>query len=239
MSDDEAPILRVTHRCLIEDLNFGPRDVDLSLDELAAANKLIEAFRDQRSQLPIGQETLQGLTSKIVAYSLHSGQHRGLTWHQENRGVVWLLGARFHRSGKPDDAYPHFRQLDAANLLLPTRADLLSVVHARARSFAESLLGEVPAIRAEAIAQPKRVVSAVIGGRVAVRVVHEPGDPSVLTVGISYRMRPGATALPTNWLMAVAAAFLPHTETEALSAASDLGGYPLLDDETAFCDFYP
>ncbi len=234
---DEALILRVTQRCLLEDLSFTAADVELSLDELASVNKLIRAFADQRSQLHHGQETIQGLTSKIVAFSLHSGEHRGATWYQDNRGVVWLLAARFHRSGKPEDAYPYFRQLDADGQLLPTRTDLLALEHARAGSFAASLIAEVPVLCRRAAEQPGDVIIAVVGGRVAVRVFHEPGDPAFLTVAISYRMRPGSTALPTNWLLAVAAGFFPNTPPESLSATSDLGGHPLLDDEIAFCDF--
>ncbi len=234
---DEAPILRVTQRCLLKDLGFTSADVELSLDELASVNKLVKAFKDQRSQLPDGQETVQGLTSKIVAFTLHSGDHRGATWYQDNRGVVWLLAARFHRSGKPEDAYPYFRQLDADGHLLPTRADLVALEHARAGSFAASLIAEVPVLSRRAEAQPGEVIVAVVGGRVAVRLIHEPGDPAFVTVAVSYRMKPGTTALPTNWLLAVAAAFFPNPPAESLSAAPDLGGHPLLDDEIAFCDF--
>ncbi|MHB8509856.1 MAG: hypothetical protein ACYDGR_14620 [Candidatus Dormibacteria bacterium] len=151
--------------------------------------------------------------------------------------MVWLLAARFHRSGKPEDAYPYFRQLDADGQLLPTRADLLATEHARAGSFAASLIAEVPELRRRAAARPGQVLVAEVGGRVAVRMIQEPGDPGFVTVAISYRMRPGSTALPTNWLLSVAAAFFPSPPAESLSATSDLGGHPLLDDEIAFCDF--
>src|SRR5438874_614878 len=114
-------VLRVTRRCLVDDLEFGASDLDRPLEELAARHQMVRAFVERRSQSPVGQETIQGLTSRIVAYSLHSGEDRGITWHHVAAGIVWLLAAHFHRSGNADDAYPYFRRLDARGALLPTR----------------------------------------------------------------------------------------------------------------------
>jgi hypothetical protein len=75
-----------------------------------------------------------------------------------------------------------------------------------------------------------------IGGGIRVRVVCEPGDPA-MTVAISQRLFPGETQVPADWLVRVAAAFLPDTPPERLSVAFDLAGKELQPDEVAFCDF--
>jgi len=232
-------ILRVTARCLLEDLRFAVEDLDRPIEELAGRSPLIRAFVDQRSQLPIGQETIQGLTSRIVAYALHSGEDRGATWHQERAGVVWLLAAAFHRSGKRTDAYPYFRQLDREGRLLPTREDAVRLANSLTPTIARSLLQEVPVLRDQARRQPGVIQHGLIGGRIAVRLVYEAGETPLLTVAISQRLRPGVVDVPADWLIRVAAAFLPDTPADKLSVAWDLAGEELDPTEVAFCDFLP
>jgi hypothetical protein len=77
----------------------------------------------------------------------------------------------------------------------------------------------------------------IIGGRIRVRVVCEAGDPPMLTVAISQRLFPGEMPVPADWVVRVAAAFLPETSPERLSVAFDLAGQQLQPDEVAFCDF--
>jgi hypothetical protein len=59
----------------------------------------------------------------------------------------------------------------------------------------------------------------------------------MLTVAISQRLFPGEMSVPADWLVRVAAAFLPDTPSERLSIAFDLSGHELQRDEIAFCDF--
>jgi hypothetical protein len=73
---------------MLEDLEFKDGDLELPIEELASRHPMVEAFRHQRSQLPVGQEAIQGLTSNIIAFSLHAGEDRGLTWHHERAGIV-------------------------------------------------------------------------------------------------------------------------------------------------------
>jgi hypothetical protein len=232
-------ILRVTRRCLRDDLSIGSGDLDSPIDLLAQEYPVIAAFQEQRSQLPTGQETIQDLSSKITAFSLHAGEFRGLTWHQEKAGVVWLLAVKFHRSGKRDDAYPYFLELDAKGQLLPTREDVQALTTAEANTFARSLLTEVPLLLEEAESKPGTAVRGLIGGRVSVRLLKETGERPMLTVAISFRILPGETILPDSWVMTVAGAFFPQTPAENLATAFDLGGRPLGPDEFAFCDFTP
>ena len=183
----------------------------------------------------MGQEAIQGLTSKIVAYSLHAGDDRGLTWYHERAGAVWLLASRFHRSGKPDDAYPYFRELDAKGRLLPSREDAEALARSRVPSLAKALFEDVPGMRSRAFDKPGYVVGGIIGGRIRIRALADPDDPDRLLVAISMKLLPGELSLPTEWLIVVAAAFFPGTAPEALAVAVDLGGHPVGPDEIVFC----
>ncbi len=59
----------------------------------------------------------------------------------------------------------------------------------------------------------------------------------MLTVAIGQRLFPGEMPVPADWLVRVAAAFLPDTPPERLSVAFDLAGTELQPDEVAVCDF--
>jgi hypothetical protein len=231
-------IPRVTRRCLTDDLGLAAASVDSTIDELAAANDVITAFRDRRCEQGVtGQEPIRSLLPEVVAFSLHVGRRRGATWHHRAAGVIWLLAVGYHREGHADDAYAHFERLKAAGRLLPGRDDMLALVRSQAPTRARSLLSDVPELATAAREQPGVIKSGIIGGRIRVRVVCEPGDPAMLTVAIGHRLFPGEMQVPANWLVRVAAAFLPSTPPERLSVAFDLAGHELHTEEIAFCDF--
>jgi hypothetical protein len=228
--------LRITERCLVEDLGASVDDGD-DLDALANKNPIVRAFIDRRSQSPTGQETVEGLTARIVAFSLHSGEDRGLTWHHEPGDTVWLLAAAFHRSGKRDDAYPYFRQLGADHRLLPTKGDIERLVASRNRNFARVLIEDVPKIIENMRRRPGQIFGGALGERVPIRAVWEDDDPPLLTVAISQRLLPGELPVPAGYQLAIAAAFLPDADPNQLSFAWELAGHPLRSDEIAYCDF--
>jgi hypothetical protein len=231
-------IPRVTRRCLTDDLGLPAESVDLTIDELASANDVITAFRDRRAEMgSAGQEPIRSLLPEVVAFSLHVGRRRGATWHHREAGVIWLLAVGYHREGHVDDAYAYFERLKAAGRLLPDREDMLAFVRSQAPTLARSLLNDVPRMVATARENPCTIHSGMIGDRIRVRTVYEAGDPAMLTVAISQRLFPGEMPVPADWLLRVAAAFLPDTPPERLSVAFDLGGQELQPDEVAFCDF--
>jgi hypothetical protein len=231
-------IPRITRRCLTDDLGLPADSLDLTIDELARSNDVIAAFRDRRAEVGSpGQEPIRSLLPDVVAFSLHVGRRRGATWHHREAGVIWLLAVGYHREGHVDDAYAYFERLKAAGRLVPDREDMLAFVRSQAPTLARSLLNDVPGLVAAARARTGVIHSGAIGGRIRVRVVCETGDPAVLTVAISQRLFPGEMPVPADWLVRVAAAFVPDTQPERLSVAFDLAGQELQPDEIAFCDF--
>jgi hypothetical protein len=232
---DAVHALAATCRCLGEDLGFPPEECDRPLDELRS-HPVLADFMAKRQGTPIGQEVIQELAPKLIAYSLHAGRWRGATWHHEALGVVWLLAAAIHRADSARDSYPYFARLQRDGRLLPTREDIARVIHQRALTFAHSLVKDVPAIRRQAVAHPDRVQDVVLGGRVQLRVLYEPGEPAFLTVAVSSRLLPGALLLPGAWEMQLLAAFFPKSSLGNISYADDIGGQPLRPDERGYYD---
>lgn len=229
---------RVTRRCLVDDLGLPDESMGWTMGELADANEVIAAFRDRRAEVGSpGHEPIRSLLPEVVAFSLHVGRRRGATWHHREAGVIWLLAVGYHREGHVDDAYAHFERLKAAGRLLPDRDDMLVFARSQAPTLARSLLDDAPALVAAAREHPGVIHSGIIGGRIRVRVVCEAGDPPMLTVAISQRLFPGEMPVPADWVVRVAAAFLPDTSPERLSVAFDLAGQELQPDEIALCDF--
>jgi len=83
---------------------------------------------------------------------------------------------------------------------------------------------------------PGAVVTAVLAGRIHVRVVVEDGDPAFLTVAIRRELLPGPFEVPKDWVIRLLAAFFSGYRLDELSVASDLAGEPL-GDEHAYCYF--
>jgi hypothetical protein len=228
---------RITRRCLVDDLGLPPESINRTIEELARESEVVAAFYERRAALGVpGQEPIRSLLPDVVAYSLHVGRRRGATWHHREPGVLWLLAVGYHREGAADDAYAYFERLKAAGQLLPDRDDMLAYVRAQAPTLARSLLTDVPPLVEVARDQPGTIQSGIIGGRIRVRLVYEGGDPGMLSVAISQRLHPGEMPVPADWLVRVAAAFLPDTPPERLSIAFDLAGDELAPDEIAFCD---
>jgi hypothetical protein len=118
--------LRVTARCLDEDLNASEKagfDAILGL-------KIVKAFVKDRASQSTGARQVTPLTCGLRVYRLAYGNdHRGATLHDEVDAVIWLLAYGRHRSGKPGDFFPFCKGLDAEGRLLPTEDDLRADVH--------------------------------------------------------------------------------------------------------------
>jgi len=142
--------LRITLRCLEEDLGMSRADVSILLTEIE--NEVVQAFVDKRRDHPKGNEPFVLPKDGPIADKLRRTERwRGATLYDSEENVVWLLGFGFHTSGRPDDVYEVLEALDRDDRLLPTSEDYDLLLDAREadlpellRENAEEMLRHVP-----------------------------------------------------------------------------------------------
>jgi hypothetical protein len=162
--------LRVTARCLAEDLG---RPGDDPFSQLAN-HEIVVAFINRRRDSPEDTRQVAPLSTGRTVYRLAYGnRHRGATWYDEANRVVWLLAYAQHDFAAAGDAFPYFKELDAADRLLPTADDYRALFEARAARFAEVVAFEAANLLSAARASPGTERRAIIAGQLAVGLVVE------------------------------------------------------------------
>jgi len=173
--------LRVTARCLDEDLNASEEaDFDAIL-----GLEIVKAFVKDRASQSTGARQVTPLTCGLPVYRLAYGNdHRGATLHDEVDAVIWLLAYGRHRSGKPGDFFPVCKGLDADGRLLPTADDYERMYTERTNRFVAAVAHEAPVVLCEARAAEGEY-ECTVGGELAVRLsieVDEEMDATAITV---------------------------------------------------------
>lgn len=189
--------LRLTRRAL-DDLGLPAGSyARRPATEYRDAHEVVRAFVERRSQDPTGPEWTNLPATAAPVYNLHHGRHRGLTWHDEDSDVVWLLGVGWHESGSPDDAYEVLKTRDAAGTLMPDDQDYLDLELSleETQSFVNRVAEQAPALIARARAALGEEQSGVIAGRLSVNVLVETvtgdgEDESLEEVWVSFEMPP-------------------------------------------------
>jgi hypothetical protein len=204
--------LRITHRCLVEDLGFRSDDLERPLDELAAtdsdAGKFIRTFIDKRGPDPVDEDSIEELaTGRIPMHPLRRGERiRGLTWYDRDANVVWLVAAHFgHQSGERSDSYAYFRSLRREQLL-PEELDYLLFREQQAVHAADAILDLIdPGLRS-ALSDAGAEVRLDIGGTpVSLLVTRTTPPPPRLKVAISMRRTASGFEPPPWWVPAILA----------------------------------
>ena len=226
---------RLTRRAL-GDLGLSIQDyASRPASDYTDAHDVVRVFVERRRQSPVGQEWTNLPVTAARAYNLHFGRLRALTWHDEDAGVVWLLGVGWHESGSLHDAYEVLKARDQAGNLMPDEQDYLDLEMSfeETQSFVMQVSQEAPALVEQARRTPGTEVRGVIAGRLGVGVVVEvvviPGeDESLEEIWVGFEMPPlqGTTELPPQpkWIMAVLAAMVPvNVSGEALDFS---GSFP-------------
>ena len=222
-------------RCGVEDLGLSAHAVEGPVTEIE--HELVRKFVELRAQDPRGTQKVQPLDNASEVYTLHAGRWRGATWHDQANNAVWLLAGGFHRSGERTDAYPHFKQLDAAGLLAPTEEDYELLFHIQERTFAEAVLEEAEGLVRQARAVSPAEVRSILGGTVPVSVVVlREADVELLYLAVSMRLEEGGLRPPAEWLPILWAAFFPWVEEPLtdLSPEEEIGGRPRMENELIF-----
>lgn len=211
---------RLTRRAL-EDLGLPvEQDARRPATDYLDAHPVVRAFVERRRQDPSGQEWTSLPVIAAPVSNLHYGRYRGLTWHDKDSDVVWLLGVGWLESRSHDDAYAVLKRRDETGTLMPTEEDYLDLelTLEQAYSFAAQVAEQAPALMERARERPGVEIRDVIAGRLRVRVVVEivvvpDEDESLEEISIGFAMPPlpGGCALPPQpeWINLVLAAMLP------------------------------
>jgi len=164
--------LRVTLRCLLDDLN-APQESTLKDVE---GHPVVRAFLRERREKTTGTRQVNNVRSGKEVWVLTQGErHRGGTWFEAERNIVWLVAAGHHESGSKDDFFPYCQRLDEEGLLAPSKEDYKALLLAENERLAARILIEAPLLRKRA-READGEVSAEIGGRFGVRVSIEVVD---------------------------------------------------------------
>ncbi len=209
--------LRVTERCLTEDLAFDPSQASADLSTLAAGAglgaALLRAFLDKRDTVrePDDEGVMERMAGGTPAmFPLRRGKRqRGLTWYDKRSETIWLVAAHHaHDSGDPDDSYAYFRSL-RRDQLLPSRADMTRLREDRADRATEAVWDEVPALMRQAAQTRGAEVSGHVG-RVPISMMMTDDRPPHLYLAVSRRLEPGGLEPPEPFLVALLAKCYGH-----------------------------
>lgn len=228
--------LRATIRCLDEDLEgTTAEDAERPVEDLD--NELVRKFVSMRSQDPKGTEKVQPLENASEVYTLHATEWRGATWHDRNHDAVWLLAGRFHRSGKPEDSYPHFKALDADRRLLPTEDDYALLLAIQAETFVSDVMEKASGIVEEARRRSPAEVRAVVGTvPISVAAVNDGGIEFLYVAIMMSEWSDDGPEPPANWITILWAAFFPWV-TDVMTdieVSNDIAGRPMKDGELIY-----
>lgn len=114
-------------------------------------------------------------------------RHRGGTWFESKRDIVWLVAAGHHESGSKDDFFPYCRQLDREGRLVPSKDDYSALFLAQKERLAARILIDAPLLRKRA-RESESEVSGQIGGKFGVKVAIEVAD-EIEEISIAFDLR--------------------------------------------------
>ena len=163
--------LRITRRCLEEDLGEDPETCDF--EAMCSRHEIVRALRNRRSTTLGGGDTVGPAAGAATIYTLRYGNdHRGGTWYDPDSKVVWLLAAAHHRSGEPDDAFRRFEELREERRIYPRAKDLEDLAADRSVGFLQRAKIAVPGLIAEATAARGTEIAAEVGSEPLACVIH-------------------------------------------------------------------
>lgn len=218
--------LRITKRCTGEDLDCSDQDAFEGL----AKHEIIVAFINRRRNSPENTRQVTPLSTGKPVYRLAYGErHRGATWHDEANDVVWLLAYARHEFADAGDAFPYFKELDAAGNLLPTEEDYEALFLARDRRFADVVAHEAAQLVEAARASAGHEQHARIAGQLDVGVAIEAAE-NLEEIYVAVKLR----GLTQENLPILLAAFFPQHAAQDLQNMTSIPGRLLEPDEVGY-----
>lgn len=221
--------LRVTARCLDEDLNADPESAFKSIEGL----EIIKAFVKDRAETYKASKKISPLSSGEDVYRLAYGHdHRGGTYYEADEGVVWLVAYGRHRSGTPDDFFPYCKQLDAEDRLLPVEADLARMYRDRDRRFVDAVTVEAPLILKKA-RETNGEYTCTVGGKLGASVTIEVVEELEMS-SITIAMEPADDNPFSRVTLEQAQVLLVALVSGKWTEATRMPSRELTDDEVAY-----
>jgi hypothetical protein len=228
--------LRITARCWEEDLTLSA-DHD-ALAEVSQSHPIVSKFLALRSQSPAGQEIFRQATSRPDIYTLHAGQLRGVTWHDKEYYVIWLLGFATHRAGHHSDAYKVLAELDQKEGLLPTVTDYEALLRDRAAREIPEMVFKIRSLLAQARAEPEKFHSTLVRDGVRVRLCVIQAVDSTGAVE-EFRLAISAYHLEPGWMDIIRTTLWPFEETEGWQFTDNFPELPPSKTELLFTHWHP
>jgi hypothetical protein len=233
-----SPHLRVTRRCLAEDLRLDA-DKYLSRDARAycAEVEMLRTFVGKREGAPDFGEVIKGVSPAGKVKSLHIGRGRAATIWDPEHDVVWLLAySETHATHEKRDVYQYFMSLDARDELLPTDADYEELDVLAEAFLLDGLVEDAKGIYLDARADPGVEFNASYGVHEALvvidLVVEHDGEMEEGWISIGF---PRDTPLTPESALDVIARILPgHINVGSLEFASKFWKRDLRPGELVF-----
>lgn len=233
----QSPHLRVTRRCLEDDLKLDSALVERDARHYCNEHDALRTFVIKREGAPgVGEPIVDvGKTGSVL--SLHVGQGRAATIFDEENDVCWLLAwSPTHATHEKRDAYQYFMRLDGRGELMPT-ADDYEVIDTEAISyFADGLAAACAGLYEEARQNAGIEMSETFENRGALILVDvivvEEDEMEEGWIAITY---PRDTPITPEVALDLCARILPtHIPASQLDFAAHFGNRPMAPGELIF-----
>jgi hypothetical protein len=232
-----SPHLRVTQRCLREDLGLDPAFVQRDARHFCSEHEVLRVFVVKREAAPGTGEPVKDAGPRGSCISLHVGRGRGITIWDEAGDVCWLLAySGTHATHERRDAYQYFMRLDERDELLPTAEDYEALDESAEAFLIDGLVAASQGLYDDARANPGYEFNETFGSRSSMVVIdlvvedNEEIEEGWISIGFSRDV----PLTPTAALDVISRILPRHIAVESLDFASSFRGRPLRDDELVF-----
>jgi hypothetical protein len=159
---------RPTLRCLTEDLGLDVPALGMDLGDID--HLWLDELRRIAPRSPQGQKRILAIAQPLV-YRLRVSSARGVTWVDEEQGIVWLCAVHRREQGSDDDAYAWFANLHVGGQLLPSEDDRLRDRAEAAIRLQRELNAELLHLVDDALAHKGTELATDLGGYLPCRVL--------------------------------------------------------------------
>ncbi len=233
----QSPHLRVTRRCLEEDLGLDPSLVGRDARHYCHEHEALRTFVVKREGAPGFGEPIVDVGKTGSVLSLHVGTGRAATIWDPDEDVCWLLAwSPTHATGERRDAYQLFMKLDGRRELMPTVEDYEAINTEAITYIADGLVAACAGLYDDARANSGTEMSQTFENRGALILVDviivDDDEMEEGWVAITY---PRDTPITAEVALDLCARILPtHIPVDQIDFADHFGRRPMEPGELIF-----